>query len=186
MLRQAVVLAGLTAALIVGAVGSAFADGGAGNQGGWGSVECDQNPSPGCNLGAGSSGTQLGTGGGTQSPGGSTGSGGGTSDPNTNPVQCAYVRSDFQPPPDSGSTVVAAAFSEQPLNVVTVDTSAAPPQPGGAWLCMSAPELVSGMRSIERRCGSLTRTRRDRQRRRRLRWPRKLAASSACRGRRFS
>ena len=138
MLRHIAIAASLTVVLLVDVVAPAFADsGGGGNQSGWGSVECDQNPSPGCQLGAGSGGAPPGAGAGTPGPGGpssnnSGGDGGGASapDPNPNPVQCSYVRSDFQPPPDSGGMVPAVA-SEQPLNAVAA--SGSPPQPGGAW-----------------------------------------------------
>lgn len=114
-------------ALVAGAVVAAYllappvnADGHKPPVDGWGSTDCDQTPSPACELGAGTGGNGPGQaprpdGGGT----GGIGSGGGGGDagyqrpsgdqslsPGTNLKNCRYVKSDYQPP--SGGVVPAA------------------------------------------------------------------------------
>ncbi|WP_282698653.1 hypothetical protein [Streptantibioticus silvisoli] len=77
-------------------------------QGDWGTVECDQNTHPGCELGAGSggshgrAGTAPGKGGTTKTKGGS---GGGSAPFNPNPnLHCSYVKSDYKSPPGAVAT----------------------------------------------------------------------------------
>ena len=117
---------------------------------GWGSVDCSQNPYPGCELGvgAGPEEVRLPVGGGS---GGRELTGGGDggeeeldhANPDWNRADCAYERADdfapppefvptsFSPTPDGGSAVVPAAFVGFTGPVVPV----AEPEPGeeGAW-----------------------------------------------------
>lgn len=113
----------------------------------WRSVDCVQNPYPGCELGVGSGGTHQ-----AHPPRerGRSGSGGTSaedgddgpvvpkfSNPDLNLAQCAYERSDYTPPPAAvqtshdggtgGGGVVAAAYA--------VGRPVADPKPGepGAW-----------------------------------------------------
>lgn len=152
MLRQAVAAAGLSLVIVGAAAVPAFGDSG------WGSVQCDQNPHPGCELGAGSGGQPAAppqNGGGSSGSGGTSGDGGNSgsgaqetpefSNPDLNLADCSYQRSDYEPPPgvtqtayeggpDGGGTAVAvsAVYSRaMPSEVVP----AADPQPGesGAW-----------------------------------------------------
>jgi hypothetical protein len=91
---------------------------------GYGNVQCDQDPSPACQLGAGTTGGgggQDGTGGGSQQPsqghgdsGHGGGGSGGTSGGNGDTIiggggglaNCSYVPSDYQPP----SGAISAAY----------------------------------------------------------------------------
>ncbi|KAB8166428.1 hypothetical protein FH609_024050 [Streptomyces sp. 3MP-14] len=114
---------------------------------GWGSVDCSQNPYPGCELGvgAGPEEVRLPVGGGG---GGRELAGGGDEEPeHANPdwnrVDCAYERADdFAPPPEvvptsfspapaGGSAVVPAAF----VGFTGLAVPAAEPESGeeGAW-----------------------------------------------------
>jgi hypothetical protein len=101
---------------------------------GWGSVACSQDPSPGCTLGAGSTGTPTDPG--SASPSSPTGDGNAGAGPasaqDTNPVQCTYVRSDFQAPPPTTGGVIPADAEAHPLNAAD-STAPASPTPGGAW-----------------------------------------------------
>ncbi|MFD8716893.1 hypothetical protein ACFV2H_02375 [Streptomyces sp. NPDC059629] len=151
MLRRAVAATGLSLAIVGAAVVPAFGDGG------WGSVQCDQNPHPGCELGAGSSGGENGTprhsggrssgSGSTSSGGGSNGDGGGeaprSSNPNLNLADCSYQRSDYKSPPEAAQTAYEGASGGAAAAVSAVYSPATPsavvpaadPKPGesGAW-----------------------------------------------------
>lgn len=123
MLRRASVVSGAAVVLLGMGVVPAFADGG------WGSVDCSQNPYPGCELSAGKGGrpdtaprhaTPRAP---SPNDGGKGGRGSGSGrkayrDPNL--AMCAYERSDYEPPPEvaqaayhgpavQGAGVVAAA-----------------------------------------------------------------------------
>lgn len=152
MLRRAAFAAGLSLIVVMAAVAPAFGDSG------WGSVECDQNPHPGCELGAGSGGPdgappQAREGssgsGGTSSVGGNSGSGGQEepefSNPDLNLADCSYQRSDYEPPPGvalaayevgsgGGGAVVAVSAAYSPATPSAV-VPVADPKPGesGAW-----------------------------------------------------
>lgn len=152
MLRQAAAATGLSLVIVGVATIPAFGDGG------WGSVQCDQNPHPGCELGAGSGGRHGGSprdgeglpgSGGTSGGGGNGGSGGQeqpkSSNPDLNLADCSYQRSDYRPPPAVTQTafddeqggggviaVVSAVYSSAAPSAVL---PAADPKPGesGAW-----------------------------------------------------
>lgn len=164
----------------------------------WGNVDCAQNPSPRCELGAGRGGPDRvlpPRGREFSGSGGMSGeSGGGRepvapkfSDPDLNLASCAYERSDFEPPPDvvrtsygggaGGGGVVAAVFA--------VGRPVAGPEPGRRvpGTCTSARRVVYGTRSTGRRSGSPTgssRTAGSRSRPRRS-WRRSRVGSSGCR-----
>lgn len=120
-MRRIAVVAIVVLASVAGGVGTAFA------ATPWGGVNCDQTPTPACQLGAGSGGDQGGggpTGGGQGDSGHSGGGshqGGGNAQPNNpgdqiiggggNLANCSYVPSDYQPP---AGAVTAAAV--RPLN----------------------------------------------------------------------
>ncbi|AXK37718.1 hypothetical protein DVA86_28080 [Streptomyces armeniacus] len=128
----------------------AFADGG------WGSVQCDQNPHPGCELGAGREGSERGVppkGHGEDPDQRSEGSGGSGdrrreepeySNPDWNRADCSYERSGYKPPTDSPAAyegpssgrapAVQPAVFESAAEPPTAET-AAEPKPGekGAW-----------------------------------------------------
>lgn len=117
--------------------------------GGWGSVECDQNDHPGCELGAGSGSSSAG--GKSDNPGHPArghkkGSSGSThakpKDPNPdlNLADCSYQRSDYVPPPGVLQTGYSGARNDAmpavyrpapPAGAVPADG----PKPGqpGAW-----------------------------------------------------
>ncbi|MFF4506658.1 hypothetical protein [Streptomyces sp. NPDC001401] len=151
MLRSGIVAAGVAAAAVVVSVIPATADG-------WGNADCNQNPYPGCKLGAGSGGRHgaLPQRGGGSSGSGGTSSGGGNSgagareapkhaNPDLNLADCSYKRSDYKPPPgvtqtayeggqDGGRAAVAAPAVYSPATPAVV-VPAADPKPGesGAW-----------------------------------------------------
>jgi len=153
VLRRAVVAAGLSLVIVGAAAVPAFGDGG------WGSVQCDQNPHPGCELGAGAGGGQHNASprrggssadsGGTSSGGGSTGGGARDepehSNPDLNLADCSYRRSDYKAPPgvaqtayeggQSGGGAVVAVSAAYFLAMPSVVVAAADPKPGepGAW-----------------------------------------------------
>lgn len=153
MLRQAAVAAGLSLVIVGAAAVPAFGDGG------WGSVQCDQNPHPGCELGAGSGGGQrnaLPRGGGSSADSGGTSSGGGSagggardepehSNPDLNLADCSYQRSDYKAPPgvaqtayeggQSGGGTVVAVSAVYFLAIPSAVVAAADPKSGesGAW-----------------------------------------------------
>jgi hypothetical protein len=137
MLTRAVLVAVVAAVLAVMPVmtSSANAANGSGDPpDGWGAVACSQDPSPGCTLGAGSGEVASNPG---QAPsstptGNGGGDGGAAGAQDTNPVQCTYVRSDFQAPPPTTSGVIPADAGARPLNAAE-STAPASPQPGGAW-----------------------------------------------------
>jgi hypothetical protein len=151
MLRRAVAVAGLSLVILGGGAIPAFADGG------WGTVQCDQNPHPGCELGAGSGGkhsTPSHGSGGTSSGNGSTGGSGSSGgsgreetknpNPDLNLADCSYQRSDYTSPPgvvqtayvspSKGGVAVAqpAVYSSAAPSAVV---PAAEPKAGesGAW-----------------------------------------------------
>ncbi len=99
---------------------------------GWGSVDCSQHPSPGCQLGAGSGGVQppsAAPGGGDRRVGDSPGTGGqGSSGVDPARLRCSYVRSDYNPPATGG--VVAAVFTARPLAAPAASPAVGS---GGAW-----------------------------------------------------
>ena len=137
MLTRTVLAAFLATSIVIAPLAAAPASAaeGSGDPGpGWGSVACSQDPSPGCTLGAGSTGSSSGPGSApSSSPIGDGGAGGGAAGTqDTNPVQCTYVRSDFQAPPPTAGGVIPADAGAQPLNSAET-TATASPQPGGAW-----------------------------------------------------
>lgn len=73
--------------------------------GGWGSTDCDQNPTPACELLVGSDPAPPSAGPPSSDPGPSRGRGGGTAQPAAPAPVCTYTRSEFQPPPDGVQTV---------------------------------------------------------------------------------
>lgn len=112
MLRRAIAVIGVAAALTLTSVNSAFANI-------WGSVDCGQSPTPDCQLGAGKgggAGTPGGIPGGTTPGPGSSRSGGGSGGNNgpsgdvilggnPNLANCSYTPSNYQPP--TGATPTA-------------------------------------------------------------------------------
>jgi hypothetical protein len=140
-MRRSAILAVLAVAL-VGVFASPAAGGGI-----FGRVQCGQNPDPGCDLLAGDGGTSAPAvpspdGGGAQ--GRPAAPGEGPSDPPALPIaNCAYVRSDYQPPgetarpasyraPAAGGLVVRPAVSGS--SRLSVRPVASPPGQGpGAW-----------------------------------------------------
>jgi hypothetical protein len=130
---------------------------------GYGSVDCSQDPSPACQLGAGTGGTggsQGGHPGGGHSPthnrGGSGSNTGGPSNGGNgdtiiggggNLAHCSYVPSDYQPPagaitaayrrpsPSSDPTVQLVALTRSVERLAPAVVSAAGPAPGqqGSW-----------------------------------------------------
>lgn len=152
MLRcaRSVTVVTVSLALVSVGAGSALADGG------WGSVQCDQNPHPGCELGAGREGSRHGVtppregdGPGQQDQGGG-GNGEGRreepeySNPDWNRADCSYERSGYKP-----STNSPAAYGGSPseglpsVEFAVFERGAVPseaepvaePKPGekGAW-----------------------------------------------------
>jgi hypothetical protein len=112
-MRRFATVTGIVAASLLGLAAPALADGG------WGSTNCSQVPTPACELGAGSNGNngRPGNPGHSNNPGRpGTGNNSGHGTP-TNPgdtivggdsnlASCSYVKSDYQPP--SGGVVTAA------------------------------------------------------------------------------
>lgn len=140
MLRRTVLVAAVAVASVFGTVIPAVADDR------WGSVDCSQNPHPGCELGAGKGGGRSaprdgGEGGTSRGGGGSGGGSGGGRGEVDNPdlADCSYQRSDYRPPPD----VVQTAYGERPVSGVprveaaAFRTDVAPaadePNGDGAW-----------------------------------------------------
>jgi hypothetical protein len=149
MLRRAAVIAGAAVVFTLAGAAPAFANG-------WGNVNCGQSPTPDCQLGAGSGGTEGSQGGGhggdghQPSHGGSGNSGNGTGGNGggdtivgggSGLANCSYVPSDYQPPagaitaayhrpsPSDGTTVQLVAFTRPAAQ------PAAGPAPGqqGSW-----------------------------------------------------
>ncbi|UOX88397.1 hypothetical protein MUY14_43085 [Amycolatopsis sp. FBCC-B4732] len=147
MLTRAPAVGGVIAALLLSSAVSASA-------GGWGSVDCAQESSPYCELGAGKTGKAPG--GGDRVPDAPSPKGGGgkaTPPPgdrivggNSPAASCSYVRSNFQPPATGVQTVVfrGAARAVPPVVLASVPLSRARglgAQQGGAWYvyrCTSA------------------------------------------------
>jgi len=149
VLRQTAAAAGLSLVIVGAAAVPAFGDGG------WGSVQCDQNPHPGCELGAGSGGrsdTPQQGGGGPSGSGGTSGGGGSSggqeqpkfSNPDLNLADCSYQRSDYKPPPgatqaayedEKGGGVAVAVAAVYSSSTPSTAVPAADPKPGesGAW-----------------------------------------------------
>ncbi|TFE26231.1 ATP/GTP-binding protein [Frankia sp. B2] len=148
VLRRGCVIASVVLAIGISA-SPAFANG-------YGSTECDQNPYPGCRLLAGSDGQAPvpAPGGGPSSAGSVPDAGGGQpksappgdralSGPSLDSADCAYVRSDYQPPaggarpvsyqlPGAGGLVVRpAVLGSSGLSVRPVASQ--PGQGPGAW-----------------------------------------------------
>jgi hypothetical protein len=139
MLTRAPAVGGVIVTLLLSSAASASA-------GGWGSVDCAQEPSPYCQLGAGKTG---------KAPGGdgrvpdepSRKGGGGKSTPlpgdrivggNSPVADCSYVRSNFQPPADGIQTVAfrGAARAVPPVVLASAllpRASKLAAQQGGAW-----------------------------------------------------
>ncbi|KPM55465.1 ATP/GTP-binding protein [Frankia sp. R43] len=152
LVRIASVLA-IVGAVCAGGVGPARAESpprtGQDDQGFYGSVNCDQNPHPGCELFAGGRSTPAAPAAPQDSAPDTSGGGEGSSaapgDQNLTPpetAKCAYVRSDYQPPaagirtivyqrPARGGLVVLAARAGSGLSVQTVASQ--PGQGPGAW-----------------------------------------------------
>jgi hypothetical protein len=100
----------IATSIVVVAFGAApsFADGGGSggaSPGGWGTVECDQSPSPGCHLAAGWTGHQSSAP--TQSP---SGKGNGSNDPPT--VSCAFKLTPYVPPAGAMSPPAGSSSSK--------------------------------------------------------------------------
>ncbi|GAB3365907.1 hypothetical protein H5411_16630 [Amycolatopsis echigonensis] len=112
MLRRAALIAGTTGSLVLAGAAPALAGGP------WGSADCQQTPSPACQLGAGQGGTDGTPGRVPSGPGRNPGrQGGGQHDdqpdtgdrvigPNDKSADCGYQRSDYRPP--AGGTITAA------------------------------------------------------------------------------
>ncbi|MDT0307274.1 hypothetical protein RM780_09895 [Streptomyces sp. DSM 44917] len=103
------------AAVVAGAVAPAVADDG------WGSVDCEQNPRPGCELGAGEGQPQVpapgGGGGGAPAPAPEDGGGRGEAEEpeyandDLNLADCAYEPApDFRPPAEATATAFSPAL----------------------------------------------------------------------------
>ncbi|WP_059007949.1 hypothetical protein [Streptomyces specialis] len=150
MLRRAAAVAGLTLAVLAAGALPARAEGG------WGSVDCEQNPYPGCELGVGGAQEQPAPGDGSAdpAPGGSAGtgssndSGGGDNeepeerDPDVNLADCSYEPSDYEPPQGASpaSFTAPAPGAGRGVQPVVLGSSrpavpVAEPEPGeeGAW-----------------------------------------------------
>jgi hypothetical protein len=150
-LKRVVVVVGCSVAVVAASALPALANG-------YGSVSCNQDPSPDCHLGAGinPSGSQGGIGGGGHRPGpdrggsgrsGAAGKGKGdaTVGGGGDVARCSYVRSDYQPPAEAVTVAYAHPLRTGPVvmqpealiltAVRTVDDagSAAVPNPGGSW-----------------------------------------------------
>ncbi len=121
--------------------------------GGWGSVDCSNDPSPYCDLNAGRGGNPTPRPGSVPKPGvpKSQAGGQGTAPPppgdrivggNSNQADCSYVRSNYQPPANgvqtirfhrhrwgSGGVQFLSPVRPRPQNVVPAQG----PGPGGAW-----------------------------------------------------
>ncbi|MGW5721931.1 hypothetical protein ACWEVP_37555 [Amycolatopsis sp. NPDC003865] len=144
MLMRAPAVGGVIVALLLSSAASASA-------GGWGSVDCAQQPSPYCELGAGKTGKAPGGGDRVPDEPGRKGGGGKTTPPpgdrivgGTSPVaNCSYVRSNFQPPAN-GVQTVAFRRAVPPVVLASAPLSRASnivAQQGGAWYvyrCSSA------------------------------------------------
>ncbi|GAA3838199.1 ATP/GTP-binding protein [Streptomyces coacervatus] len=136
----------VAAVLLVAGTAPALADGG------WGSVDCSQNPYAGCELGAGKGG------GGSDVPrrakprvpsprggGSENGGSGGSSARDPNLAMCAYERSDYEPPPVVATAAYHGPADRQRARAVravfvsrlgpSADSRAGNPKPGekGAW-----------------------------------------------------
>jgi hypothetical protein len=127
MLKRTSTIVGLAVAVLVMGTAPVFADPG------WGSAACSQYPTPGCELRAGTGGSNGGNLGGV-SPGrhGSSGNGNsGSTDPSggggdrivgegANLAQCQYQLSDYQwPPPGGGPRPAAFVVPPEPGAVTT-------------------------------------------------------------------
>lgn len=153
-MRRFVTITGIVAASLLGTAASALADGG------WGSINCSQVPTPACELGAGTN----------ERPGGNPGQGNAipnrseTGNPDTgkpgnpgdtivggesNLASCSYVESDYQPPAGgvitaasnttaTGGVVQAAAFR----SVVARVRAGQPGQEPGAWYVWKCTEGI--------------------------------------------
>ncbi|WP_063747144.1 hypothetical protein [Saccharothrix sp. NRRL B-16314] len=151
-MRRFVTISGIVAASLLGTEASALADGG------WGSINCSQVPTPACELGAGTN----------ERPGGNPGQGNAnptrpeTGNPGTgkpgnpgdtivggesNLASCSYVESDYQPPP--GGVITAASNTTATGGVVhaavfrpVVVRAGQPGQEPGAWYVWKCTEGV--------------------------------------------
>lgn len=141
MLSRAALVSSLVVTAVIATAVPALADDP------WGSVDCAQNPHPGCELGAGKGGREgvPRDGGGSDVPQGGNGrggggsSGGGVQEDNPDRANCSYRRSDYKPPPgmvqtaygdhpgNHGSRVEAAVFRR------AVTPAADEPNGDGAW-----------------------------------------------------
>ncbi|MDT0321449.1 hypothetical protein [Streptomyces millisiae] len=123
---------------------------------GWGSVDCEQNPMPGCELGAESGEADRRPsveGEAPRSPDGPGGSGGGPDEeepaehanPDLNLADCSYERSDYAPPTEASAASTSGRLVQGPsvvqatlLRAQRLPGVAAAPEPGpgegdGAW-----------------------------------------------------
>ncbi|PKV95539.1 hypothetical protein ATK30_6462 [Amycolatopsis echigonensis] len=112
MLRKIALIAGTTGSLVLAGAAPALAGGP------WGSADCQQTPSPACQLGAGQGGTDGGRGRVPSAPGKKPKPRGGNQGddrpdagdrvigPSDKTADCGYQRSDYQPP--AGGTITAA------------------------------------------------------------------------------
>jgi hypothetical protein len=140
---------GLSFVVVLASAAPALADNG------WGTVNCDQYPYPGCELGAGKGdqprppgrpaedrGPGKGSGTATGKPGGGQYNGD-TSLSDANLASCSYERSDYKPPlgtvqpaayvpPSTGGGIVQPALY-RPARPVTVVFAVQPAQAPGAW-----------------------------------------------------
>jgi len=139
MLTRAPAVGGMIVTLLLSSAASASA-------GGWGSVDCAQESSPYCELGAGKTGKMPGGNGGVPDEPSRNGGGGKATPPpgdrivggNSPAATCSYVRSNYQPPANGVQTV---AFRPASQAVPPVVLASAPlprarsfvAQQGGAW-----------------------------------------------------
>lgn len=132
MLKRATAATGLAATFLLASTIPAFA-------GGWGTVDCAQDPSPYCQLGAGQTGKSPAPGGQGQPDPHRTGKQG-AAQPSPRPgdrivggdanlAHCSYVRSNYQPPGNGTQTI---AFQTHPTGSKGVQLVLALAQ-GGAW-----------------------------------------------------
>lgn len=143
MLRRAGTISGIVGTLIIAGAGPALA----GDP--WGSVDCGQVPSPGCQLGAGQGGTVGGPGhapptGGKAHQDDGDGSKGHQNagdqivGPPDKTVNCSYQKSNYQPPPGGTVTIAYVPLPSRRAEVQQAlfqrtGTQAATGQGPGAW-----------------------------------------------------
>jgi hypothetical protein len=142
MLTRGVVVAALTLAAVVATALPAVADGG------WGWTECEQNPHPGCELGAERDDGGTPDDGGGPDLGGPDAGGGGEEEAapeedNPDLMNCSYLPApDYQPPADAATSSFDAPAGEDAVRAEPAVVS-----PGDGWptaVPLAAPEPGEG------------------------------------------